>query len=328
MPHQQLQSIQAMLAAGHRCAALDRHSIFLWGLVGGGLIAFTDLAINIDRFPELAQRATAMLVWLTLWLGGMSWLDYRLTRRARQAREETLPFAQAQITRVWWMLLALGALCSFAMFFHGGGVMIYALWTVLLGLGIFFFGLFSRPLIEWIGLATILLGIAGLTSGMPMNGARWLAASCFAIGLPFAGWLTARTDDSRSGRRAVAVALWLAVVIAPALAATRLAPTAAAIPTETLTLPAGSVVPMYVDLDSALLAIASDSPLPVRISRPTEISLSNGQPDGRYRVDGGDWHTVKEGLLALHIDRIQPKLAAGQPEIRLRGDFHLQEKRP
>jgi hypothetical protein len=302
---------------------LERHSLLLWGGVGGGLCAFTDLVINPDNFPDNTQRAIAVLLWLAFWLGGMSWLDHRLTHNARHAREETLPFAQAQVTRAWWMLLALGTLATFAMFFHGGGIMLYALWTVLLGLGIFIFGLFSRPLIEWIGLATILLGIIGLATGLPFSTARWLTASAFAIGLPFAGWLAARTDDHHIGRRIAHVTTWLAAVIVPALAVAHLVPFAAppTPSTTTLKLPVGSVVPLYFDMDSPLLAIAPTDALPMRITRDTEVALTDGQPDGRYRFDGGDWHAVKEGVLALRIDRIKPGVANGAPEVRMHGDF-------
>jgi hypothetical protein len=327
---EQMQSIQAMLAAGHRCVELERHSLLLWGGIGGGLCAFTDLVINSERFPDNTQRAIALLAWLAFWLGGMSWLDHRLTRSARQVREETLPFAQAQVTRAWWMLLALGTLTTFAMFFHGGGVMIYALWMVLLGLGIFIFGLFSRPLIEWIGLATILLGVVGLASGLPLGSARWLAASTFAIGLPLAGWLAANTDDRRAGRRGLAVAFWLAAVIAPAGAAARHIP-AAAPPTPTtavVTLAAGSVVPLHVDMESGLIGIPATASLPVRIARKTEVALSDGQPDGRYRLDDGPWHSVKDGVLVLRIDRITPRLAEGSPEIRMHGNFVFHGEQP
>ena len=318
---EQMQSIQAMLAAGHRCVELEGHSLLLWGSVGGGLCAFTDLVINPDRFPDNAQRAVALFLWLAAWLGAMSWLDHVLTRRARQAREETLPFAQAQITRAWWMLLAIGTLSTFAMFFHGGGDMIYALWTVLLGLGMFFFGLFSRPLIEWIGLAAILLGIAGLASGLPMNSARWLTASCFAVGLPLAGWLAARIDDRRAGRRMLGASIWLAMVIVPALALARFVPAAPTpAPTaDTLRLSAGTSVPLYFDLDSPLASVSPETSMPVRLARDTEIALTDGQPDGRYRFDGGDWHAIRDGTLFLRIDRIQPRILAGAPEIRMHG---------
>lgn len=323
---EQLQSIQAMLAAGHRCVELERHSLLLWGLVGGGLCAFTDLVINGDTIPNNTHRAIAVLLWLALWFGAMSWLDHRLTRKARLDRDETLPFAQAQVTRAWWMLLALGALTTFAMFFHGGGIMVYALWAVLLGLGMFIFGLFSRPLIEWIGLATILLGILGLAAGLPLGTARWLTASAFAIGLPFAGWLAAHVDERRAGRRVLAVAVWLATVIVPALAVVRLVPVAAPTPTTaTLKLPAGSVVPLYFDVDSPLLGIAPTDALPMTVMRDTEVALTDGQPDGRYRfVDGeggSPWHSVKDGVLALRIDRVKPKVTNGAPEVRMHGDF-------
>lgn len=327
---ERMESIQAMLAAGRRCVELERHSLLLWGLVGGGLCGFTDQIINADTFPDNAQRAVAVFVWLAVWLGGMSWLDHRLTRTVRRARGETLPFAQAQVTRAWWMLLALGTLATFAMFFHGGGIMVYALWTVLLGLGIFVFGLFSRPLIEWIGLAAIVLGATGLAAGVPMNTARWLTASTFAIGLPFAGWLTARTDDRCIVQRILAVIAWLIAVSAPALVAARFIPAAAlSLPTEpTLNLSAGAVVPLYIDMESSLIDISPTTPLPVRVTRATEIALTGGQPDGRYRFDGGRWLTIKEGILMLRIDRVQPKITVGKPEIRMHGNFLLQGEQP
>jgi hypothetical protein len=55
--------------------------------------------------------------------------------------------------------------------------------------------------------------------------------------------------------------------------------------------------------------------------RHTEIALGEGQPDGRYRFDGGPWHAMPDGALFLRIDRIRPQLSAGKPEIRLHGNF-------
>lgn len=320
---ERLESIQAMLAAGHRCVKLERHSLLIWGGVGGGLCAFTDLVINGDTFPDNAQRAFAILLWLAFWLGGASWLDHRLTRQARRERQETLPFAQAQVTRAWWMLLAIGTLATFAMFFHGGGLMVYALWTVLLGLGMFVFGLFSRPLIEWIGLAAILLGIAGLAAGLPLASARWLTASVFAIGLPVAGWLAERGDTGGPMQRMVLVGLWLLAVIVPAFAVIRFIPSTSAPPAgaATLKIPAGSLVPLHVDMDSALLAVAPADALPMRVLRDTEIALADGQPDGRYRFDGGEWHSVKDGVLTLRIDTVRPGVDDGLPRVRMHGNF-------
>jgi hypothetical protein len=142
--------------------------------------------------------------------------------------------------------------------------------------------------------------------------------------------LSNRTTDNHAGLRALAVVLWLAVVTVPALAATRFLP-AARTPTpatETLRLPAGAVVPMHIDMDSALVTISPEASVPVRVTRATEIALTDGQPDGRYRFDDGSWHAIKDGVLYLRIDRVRPKLDAGKPEIRMHGDFVFKGEQP
>lgn len=334
-PHnKQIQAIQSMLAAGHRSVHLERHSLLLIGGVGGFISAMTEYLITAERFPDITQRALVLLLWLSLWLGGMAALDHRLTRRARLRRDETLPFAQAQITRAWWMLLGMGVLGSFAMFFHGGGGMIYALWIVLLGLGIYFFGLFSRPLIEWIGLATILLGVTGLAAGLPFGVMHWLAASCFAIGMPMAGWLNAKFCSDSLRRGLLALVLWLLAVVTPPLLLTRITPTnaPAAIPSEFVTTPltgeqvlrlaAGSSVPLRVDLDSPILDISPLAGLDMTLKQPVEIALLDGKPDGRYRIGDGVWHAIHDGVLNLRIDRISPLLDAHEaPEVRAHARF-------
>ena len=331
-PHQaQFQAIQSMLAAGHRSVHLERHSLLLIGGVGGFLSVVTEWVITDERFPDIGQRGLALLVWLAFWLGGVSLLEFRLTQRARARREETLPFAQAQVTRAWWMLLSVGCLGSFAMFFYGGGAMIYALWVVLLGLGVYLFGLFSRPLIEWIGLAIILLGVAGLAAGLPYGATRWLAASTFAIGLPLAGWLNAHLGDAGLPRRVGALVFWLAVVATPPLMnvgfAVADAPAgapvarAAGVGEEVLRLEAGARVPLRVDLDSPILNIPPRAGLEMTLSQPVEVALRDGRPDGRYRIGGGAWREIHDGVLRLSIDRIVPRLDGDGPEVRVHADF-------
>ncbi len=331
-PHQaQFQAIQSMLAAGHRSVHLERHSLLLIGGVGGFLSVVTEWMITDARFPDVGQRGVALLAWLAFWLGGMALLEYHLTRRARARRAETLPFAQAQVTRAWWMLLSVGCLGSCAMFFYGGGGMIYALWTVLLGLGIYLFGLFSRPLIEWIGLAAILLGVAGLATGLPYGATRWLNASCFAIGMPLAGWLNARIGDDGLARRTVALLLWLAAVATPPLLANRFSTTpapsaqaaarAGAVGEAVLRLEAGSRVPLRVDLDSPILSVSPAAGLDMILTRPVEIALRDGRPDGRYRIGDGAWHAIHDGILRLSIDRITPGLVGDAPEVRAHAVF-------
>ncbi len=321
--HEQFQAIQSMLTAGHRSVRLERHSLFLIGGVGGFIAGATEYIITAERFPDIPQRALVLLLWLTFWLGGMAWLDQWLTRRARQRRDETLPFAQAQITRAWWMLLGMGTLGTFAMFFHGGGGMTYALWIVLLGLGIYLFGLFSRPLIEWIGLATILLGVAGLAAGLPYGATHWLAASCFAIGMPLAGWLNARFSDASFPRSILALGLWLLLVVTPPLLLTRFSiPPVPAAGEQVLRLQAGSRIPLRVDLESPILRIEPQAELEMTLTQPVEIVLIDGQPDGRYRIGNGDWHAIRDGVLRLMIDRITPRLDGNAPEVRAHASFN------
>lgn len=326
---EQLQSIQSMLAAGHRSVQLERHSLLLIGGVGGFLAAFTDDVITAERFPDLTRHALALLLWLGVWLAGMAAIDHWLTRRARQRRDETLPFAQTQITRAWWMLLTMGTLFSVAMFFYGGGKMVYALWIVLLGLGVYLFGLFSRPLVEWIGLATILVGVTALAARLPYGTTHWLAASCFAIGMPLAGWMNVRCDNASSPKRLLALAAWIMLVIGPPLAWARPGPVEA--PgnpvlnlgargldhgAKVLRLEPGTAVMLRIDMDSPLLAVPPQSGLATRLVRPLEIALKDGLPDGRYQVGGNGWHSIRDGALTLRIDRIAPRLEDGLPVVR------------
>lgn len=324
MPHaqEQLHSIHAMLAAGHRSVHLERSSLLLLGGIGCFLAVVTDWVITAERFPDNRQRALATLAWLVFWLGGMSLLEYRLTRDARRRRAETLPFVQAQIQRAWWMLLAMGTLGTFAMFFYGGGAMVYALWIVLLGLGMYLFGLFSRPLIEWIGLATMLLGVAGLATGLPVGATRWLMASCFGIGMPLAGWLGQRTDDCGRAQRFVALLAWLVLVVAPPLLLIRFLPTPApAAGSEFVHLAAGTRVPLRIDLESPLLTASPLAGIDLVVTQPIDVALTDGKPDGRYRVGDGTWHAIRDGVLHLMIDRITPQLAGEGPEVRMHATF-------
>lgn len=332
---EQIETLRSMLVAGHRSVHLERHSLLLWGVVGGVLCAATQAVLTAERFPEVHQRAMVLLGWLALCLGGAGWCDQYLTRRLRRRRDETTPFAQAQITRAWWMLLAMGALGSFAMFFYGGGAMIYALWIVLLGLGVYLFGLFSRVLIEWIGVATILLGVFGLAAGLPFGMTRWLAASCFALGLPLASWLASRVDDSRIGQRGLALMAWLAVVVgvpfslvpavisasAPSAAITPLAAFRPAAGEQVVNIPAGTPIPLSLSLSSSLLAVPAHKTLPLTLTRPVDIALYNGQSEGRYRVEGSGWADVHDGLVHLAIDRLSPVMVNGLPAVQAHAVF-------
>jgi len=135
--------------------------------------------------------------------------------------------------------------------------------------------------------------------------------------------------------RVSALGLWLVVVAGAPLSTSALygwtaAPDTPAIPLSELasnrsgqvvSLPAGTVLPLRVDLDSPLLRADKSAGLPLSLSVPMEVSLRNGRPDGRYRLADGPWRHVSEGLLALRIDRLTPQLEQGQPVIRAHAVF-------
>lgn len=328
----ELQSIHTMLVAGQRSVRLQRHSLLLMGGIGGLVAAFTESFITHQRFPEVTQRAVALLVWLSVWLGGMCIADHWLTRSACTQRDETLPFAQKQITRAWWMLLAMGTLGSFAMFFYGGGAMVYALWIVLLGLGIYLFGLFSSSLIEWIGVATILLGVTGLAAGLSYDVMHWLTASCFAIGMPLAGWLDARYSDAPWPRRALSLAAWIVLVAGIPLGLARqflvVAPDAApialseagppALGERVVRLAAGTPVALHLDLDGPVLKLAANGGLTMSLAETIDIVMQDGLPDGRYRVGEGEWRSARDGSMNLRIDLLRARIENGLPVVRAR----------
>lgn len=347
-PDHQLQSIHAMLVSGHRCVRLDRHTVLLIGFVGGFLTIATDWVVTAERFPDPLWRALVLFGWLAICLGATSLVDHRLTRRLRARRDETLPFAQAQVTRAWWTLLATGCLGTLGMALYGGGSMIYVMWIVLLGLGMYLFGLFSRPIIEWIGLAMMLIGVMMLATDLSIGVSRWLCASCYAIGMPLAGWLDRwleRRSLSDAGRPtdfrhrdlplvAAAVIAWTAIVVSLPLLPLRWLPTQApagaiiSLPIDAgatvqgervLRLARGTRVPLFIDLDSSLLAISPSAQIDMALLQPIEIASGDGQPDGRYRIADGPWHAMRDGVMRVRIDRLTPTVGNEGPQVRMHG---------
>lgn len=153
---QQLDAIHSMLSAGHRNLRIERHSLILWGISFGGLMLLSDHILTADQFPDLFQRAVAWLILLSVTVMSISLLDWQLTRRAKRLRDEAWPFIHRQVLKLWWLLMSVGALMTFATFFYGGGYMIFPAWLVLAGLGLYVHGLFSEELLEWTGHSLLL----------------------------------------------------------------------------------------------------------------------------------------------------------------------------
>jgi hypothetical protein len=59
----------------------------------------------------------------------------------------------------------------------------------------------------------------------------------------------------------------------------------------------------------------------MKLLMPVEVSLLDGEPDGRYRIGDGPWQRIRDGVLRLYIYRVIPRLHDGAPEVRLQGSF-------
>jgi hypothetical protein len=287
----QLESIHSMLAAGHRSIRLQRHSLILWGIAGGLLCLATEHVITPERFPVHWQRSVALLLFLGIVLSGVAIADFWYTRYRIEARDESLPFVQAQVTKIWWLLIGMGVLFTFASSFYGGAYMVFVIWLVLFGLGVYIHGLFSEQILEWAGVMMILLGVGALALPAPYVAMQWLAASAFGLGMPLLSAMLDRGRSKSAWTRAGQSALWLAVVLTPAVLAyqwggSQQAPSQAS---AIVTIPAGTRIPLKIRIDGDIVRDDGDMAVPLTLARPIDVVLLDGKPTGVFRVAGGPW---------------------------------------
>ncbi len=328
---QQLDAIHSMLSAGHRNLRVERHSLVIWGAICGGLILFSNRIFPVEQFPELKQRAIAWLILLALTVSGISLLDWHLTRRAKQARDESWSFIHRQVLKVWWLLMSVGVLLTFATFFYGGGYMIFAAWVVLTGLGLYVHGLFSEELLEWTGALIIAIGIGMLTFRLNYTASQWVAASTLGLGLPLLAAMLDRGRERAAWVRLVQSLGWLLCVLIPPLLAQRMAnaavpPDAPVVSLEVfrkqpatqqiVVLPAGSTIPVKVEVSGDVFRASNASVLSLVLNGPIEIMVRNGQPTGDWRFPGESWKLARE-IHWINIPWIKADLTPQTgPEIR------------
>ena len=306
---QQLDSIHAMLSAGYRNLRVERHSLILWGVSFGGLILSSNHILTAEQFADPRQRALAWLILLALTLSGVSLLDWHLTRRAKQARDEAWSFIHRQVLKVWWLLMSVGVLLTFATFFYGGGYMIFAAWLVLVGLGLYVHGLFSEELLEWTGALIIAIGIGMLAFRLNYTASQWVAASTLGLGLPLLAAMLDRGRQRAAWLRLLQSMGWLLCVLLPSLLAQRLA--SADVPRDApvvsleafrqqptrrqiVALPAGSAIPVKVEVSGDIFRASNTSVLPLVLNEPLEIMMNDGQPTGEWRFPGESWALARE----------------------------------
>lgn len=307
-PAQQLAAIQSMLAAGHRNLRIERHSLPLWGIPAGLLWVASESILTAEQLPDISQRALAWLALLIAVLSVIGMLDWHWTRQSKAARDEAWSFIHRQVIKVWWLMMGLAALTTFAMFFYGGGYMVCAVWLVCLGISLYVHGLFSEELLEWTGLLAILIGIGGLIAQLPYETMRWIAAAVFGFGLPLLGVMLDRGRHRAAIFRLGQTLLWLsAVLIGPltietmahhgripdsppiALAEFRADPHAGE-DTRIVAIPAGTVVPVELELSGDLfVGNAGGARLTLTTAQAIELLVRDGELTGDVRQANGDW---------------------------------------
>lgn len=329
---QQLTAIHSMLSAGHRNLRIERHTLVLWGLAGGGLLTASPWILTEAQLPALEQRAVAWLTLLTIVLGAVAALDWHLTRRAKRVRDEAWSFIHRQVLKVWWLLMGLGTLLTFAMFFFGGGYMVCAAWMVLIGLGLYVHGLFSEELLEWVGVLAIVIGIASLGYRLEYETTRQIAASLFGLGLPLLALMLDRGRARSSWHRMAQSAAWVLVVLgvpltvhlhgvpvapqdAPPVALDAFRRGAASAGRHTVVIPAGTPIPVEIDVTGSIFRNAPVT-LPLTLAAPLEVLVEDGRPTGPVRIRNQAW--AEAGAVGwIRIPTIRADLTAAQgPSVR------------
>ena len=302
-------AIHAMMASGHRSVRMERHTLVLWGMAAAFLILVVNPVFTPERFPVVWQRAAAANLFIAAVLTAIGIWDFRLTRRARRARDETLSFVQLQLTKVWWLLIGLIVAINVGMNFFGGGYMFYGLVLAIMGLAFYIHGLFSEQMLSWIGMLLIAMGLGSIALKLPFPVMEWLAVFVFGLGFPvLALALNHSTLHTTLPRRSGLAVLWLSLVIAPTAFAYQFdrhaaAPASPVVPLErfltlspaeaageqVVQLPPGAVIPVHIEVTSDVLEGINTVTLPMKLSRPLQVAIREGKPDGRFRVDNSDW---------------------------------------
>lgn len=344
-PAHQLNTIHAMLSAGHRNLRLERHSLLLWGIPAGLLFALSESILTPEQFPDITQRALAWLGLLLVTLVSIAAVDWFWTRKIKETRDEAWSFIHRQVIKVLWLMMGLATLTTFAMFFYGGGYMLCAVWLVFLGISLYVHGLFSEELLEWVGVLIILIGIGSLLAGLPYETMRWVASAVFGIGLPLLALMLDQGHHRPPGVRLLQMLIWLiAVMITPVLIEQYshhsplpdgpVTPLAAYLDNPAMqtgehiiTLPAGTPIPVELEMGGDIFAQSGEKAvLPLILHQTIEILMRDGKLSGESRFPGESWQQSRQ-VRWIHIPWLKAELS---PELgpRVTGSLIVQFRRP
>lgn len=305
----QLEDIHSMLASGHRSIQIERHTLVLWGLAAAFLILAIPVLFAPEFFDVRWHRILGQNIFIIVALVAVGVLDFKLTQRARAQRNEILSFVQRQLTKVWWLLVGLAVVINIGMNFFGGGYIFLAVAMLIAGIALYVQGLFSQQMLCWVGVMMIALGLLSVALKIPHPEMKWLAASVFGLGFPAVGWLFNRSDlRLNMARRVIVSFVWLGIVVAPAIMAYQTTkhtlapdlpilslqqymelPAPDTLAAQVVRLPAGTVIPINVQISGDVLEGTTRGTLAMTLSRDLELVISGDILEGRFRVEDGVW---------------------------------------
>ena len=310
-----IDDIHAMMATGHRSIRIERHTFILWGLAGALLIVLVNMIFTPEHFSVRWQRVLTSHLLISAVLISVAILDFRLTRRERENRDETLSFVQLQLTKLWWLFITLIVLINIGMNFYGGGYLFYPILLALLGMALYAQGLFSQQMLSWIGVCLILLGLGSIVSGITLPHQKWLTVSALGFGfILLAWWVDHPSVRTSKITRALLSAAWLSLVVMPVAAGNWLTqnPGLDKLPTVSLAkyqqqisnadttkrqivhIPAGTAIPLNIEIQSDLIKQASTSTMQLKLARAVDVIVPDNNPETTERVSGAAWKSLRK----------------------------------
>jgi hypothetical protein len=309
---QKIEAIHAMMATGHRSVRVEWHTLVLWGVAAAVLILLVRTFFTPEMLPVHWQRILASNLFISLTLIVVGIWDYRLTQRARSARDETLSFIQQQVIKIWWLMAGLVVLINIGMHFFGGGYLFYAIMMALMGIAFYIQGLFSVQMLSWVGVVMISLGLGSIVFGIAIAQQEWLTICVFGVGMPLLAFLLNWQPATQTLTRRVLMLLgWLILVVTISVILNHLDRQLDSSVMKIVTLadyqqggepqqgmvivslPAGTTIPVGVQITGDVLKETSTVIVPLRLAEPMDIVVRDGKPEGHFRRATGPWKEKK-----------------------------------
>lgn len=154
-----VEEMRYLMYKGRRSGINSGTALIIWGTIA--LIAM-ELTPHFFQSGWFRSNTIAVIVTITfhllLFTSGTV-LDKILTRKKIEELDEILDYTQEQVIKIIVFMLGLGTYLTVILATHGVNDFIYPLWMILIGIGIYFCGLFSLKYYERYGLLLIVTGV-------------------------------------------------------------------------------------------------------------------------------------------------------------------------